>query len=268
MPRSTRWPMTWPAGAGLLTGVGGSDLVQVVPRTWTHLLTEAAGQPVNPVAQTPDRWREYVARRTGLTAPEQMTEGTPAFEPFESGCNPADPVDRPSWPPATPSSPARTYAPVTSSPDERPGTRCHHAPYPDRAVSNGQSRGPRRSASGRCAGRGVSLASGSGLPRCLPAGPSACSPRGDPAAAGRTRPCGPRRPDRNRGPYRSTGEGPGPGGPEGPRGPRKWTGQAGLSALQGRGRPRSAGFAARRRSPLGPPRIHLNLSSQPLTRTP
>ena len=67
----------------------------MVPRTWTHLLAEAAGQPVNPAAQTPDQWRDYVARRTGLTAPEHMTEGTPAvFEPFESGCNPSNPVDR------------------------------------------------------------------------------------------------------------------------------------------------------------------------------
>ena len=73
-------------GRWLLTGGGGYDLVQVVPRTWTHLLAEAAGQPADPAAQTPDRWRDYVARRTGLTAPEQMTEGTPAvFEPFESG---------------------------------------------------------------------------------------------------------------------------------------------------------------------------------------
>ena len=60
-----------------------------------RILAEAAGQPINPAAQTPDRWRDYVARRTGLTAPEHMTEGTPAvFEPFESGCNPSDPVDR------------------------------------------------------------------------------------------------------------------------------------------------------------------------------
>ena len=34
-------------------------------------------------------------RRTGLTAPEQMTEGAPAvFEPFESGNDPGHPVDR------------------------------------------------------------------------------------------------------------------------------------------------------------------------------
>ena len=82
-------------GRWLLTGGGGYDPVQVVPRTWTHLLAEAAGQPIDPGTQTPGRWREYVARRIGLTAPGQMTEGTPAvFEPFESGCNPSDPAGR------------------------------------------------------------------------------------------------------------------------------------------------------------------------------
>jgi acetoin utilization protein AcuC len=36
-----------------------------------------------------------VARRTGVTAPEQMTEGEPAvFQPFESGYDPGHPVDR------------------------------------------------------------------------------------------------------------------------------------------------------------------------------
>ena len=107
MHQASRW---WPGDPGRgpcgLARRGGYDLVQVVPRTWTHLIAEAAGQPINPVAQTPGRWREYFARRTGLTAPEQMTEGTPAvFEPFESGCNPADHRSTgPSWPPATPSS--------------------------------------------------------------------------------------------------------------------------------------------------------------------
>jgi acetoin utilization protein AcuC len=82
-------------GRWLLTGGGGYDLVHVVPRTWTHLLAEAAGQPIAPGTPTPARWRDYVARRTGLAAPEHMTEGAPAgFEPFESGYDPGDPVDR------------------------------------------------------------------------------------------------------------------------------------------------------------------------------
>ena len=82
-------------GRWLLTGGGGYDLVQVVPRTWTHLVAEAAGQPIDPTAQTPVPWREHVARRTGMAAPEQMTEGAAAvFEPFEAGYDPGDPVDR------------------------------------------------------------------------------------------------------------------------------------------------------------------------------
>ena len=82
-------------GRWLLTGGGGYDLVHVVPRTWTHLLAEAAGQPIDPGTPTPARWRDYVARRTGLAAPEHMTEGAPAgFEPFESGYDPGRPVDQ------------------------------------------------------------------------------------------------------------------------------------------------------------------------------
>jgi acetoin utilization protein AcuC len=66
-----------------------------VPRTWTHLLAEAAGQPIEPGARTPVRWREYTAQRTGLQAPDQMTDGASTeFEPFESGYHPSDPVDR------------------------------------------------------------------------------------------------------------------------------------------------------------------------------
>jgi acetoin utilization protein AcuC len=82
-------------GRWLLTGGGGYELVQVVPRTWTHLLAEAAGQPIDPAAPTPGAWREYVERRTGRNPPEQMTEGDPGtYVPFESGFDPGDPVDQ------------------------------------------------------------------------------------------------------------------------------------------------------------------------------
>jgi acetoin utilization protein AcuC len=82
-------------GRWLLAGGGGYDLVHVVPRSWTHLLAEAAGQPIDPAEPTPSPWREHVRQRTGLTAPETMTEGeTGAFEPFESGHDPRQPVDQ------------------------------------------------------------------------------------------------------------------------------------------------------------------------------
>ena len=82
-------------GRWLLTGGGGYELVRVVPRSWTHLLAEAAGQPIDPRTPTPARWREYVALRTGVPAPKQMTDGEPAvFKPFESGHDPSHPADQ------------------------------------------------------------------------------------------------------------------------------------------------------------------------------
>ena len=82
-------------GHWLLTGGGGYELVRVVPRTWTHLLAEAAGQPIDPAAPTPQQWREYTLARTGVAAPERMTDGAePTFVPFEGGFDPASPVDR------------------------------------------------------------------------------------------------------------------------------------------------------------------------------
>jgi acetoin utilization protein AcuC len=82
-------------GRWVLTGGGGYDLASVVPRTWAHLIAEAADEPIDPGTPTPAGWRDYVARRTGLAAPEQMTDGTAAeFEPFETGFDPGHPVDR------------------------------------------------------------------------------------------------------------------------------------------------------------------------------
>jgi acetoin utilization protein AcuC len=82
-------------GRWLLTGGGGYELVHVVPRTWTHLLAEAAGRPLDPQLATPPEWREYVRARTGVRAPERMTDGAEAaFTPFSSGYDPADAVDR------------------------------------------------------------------------------------------------------------------------------------------------------------------------------
>jgi acetoin utilization protein AcuC len=65
-------------GRWLLTGGGGYS-----------------GSPIDPHAPTPAGWRDYVRRRTGRSAPELMTEDRPTrFASFESGYDPADPVDR------------------------------------------------------------------------------------------------------------------------------------------------------------------------------
>ena len=82
-------------GRWLATGGGGYALVQVVPRTWTHLLAVAAGVPVDPAMETPVEWRELARSLTGESAPESMTDGAPArYVPFSSGMDPGDPVDR------------------------------------------------------------------------------------------------------------------------------------------------------------------------------
>jgi len=82
-------------GKWLLTGGGGYALVQVVPRTWTHLLAIAAGAPVDPVIETPLKWRELARSLTGETAPRTMTDGaTASYVSFSSGMDPGDPVDR------------------------------------------------------------------------------------------------------------------------------------------------------------------------------
>ena len=82
-------------GRWLLTGGGGYQIVQVVPRSWTHLLAEAAGQPIAPGTPTPQLWREYVSWAAAEKAPELMTEGADGqFPSFDRGYDPADPIDQ------------------------------------------------------------------------------------------------------------------------------------------------------------------------------
>jgi acetoin utilization protein AcuC len=82
-------------GRWLLMGGGGYQLVQVVPRSWTHLLAEAAGRPIDPASPTPQLWREYVRATAAQTAPDRMTEDASGqFPRFELGVDPGEPVDQ------------------------------------------------------------------------------------------------------------------------------------------------------------------------------
>jgi Deacetylases, including yeast histone deacetylase and acetoin utilization protein len=82
-------------GRWLATGGGGYELVQVVPRAWTHLIAEASGHPLDPRTHTPRPWRTLAGERTGETAPLTMTDGrNPEFRDISNGYDPADPVDR------------------------------------------------------------------------------------------------------------------------------------------------------------------------------
>jgi acetoin utilization protein AcuC len=81
-------------GRWLLTGGGGYELVQVVPRTWTHLLAVAAGCPLDPGLAVPASWRALAIDRAGEEAPTVMTDGQAAdYVPVGSGIDPHDPVD-------------------------------------------------------------------------------------------------------------------------------------------------------------------------------
>jgi acetoin utilization protein AcuC len=82
-------------GRWLLTGGGGYALVEVVPRTWTHLLAEASGQPIGPDTPTPPQWRAYAEQRAGRPAPASMTDGASAsWRDFDTGWDPGDRVDQ------------------------------------------------------------------------------------------------------------------------------------------------------------------------------
>ena len=79
-------------GRWIATGGGGYELVRVVPRTWTHLLAEAAGRPIEPDTETPQEWRDFVLSRAGVHAPTRMTDGRSAdYTPWPSSA--ADRVD-------------------------------------------------------------------------------------------------------------------------------------------------------------------------------
>ena len=83
-------------GRWIATGGGGYELVQVVPRVWTHLLAEAAGGPIPPRTPTPEEWREFARLRTEQIAPRRMTDGTDVVEvnAWANGFDPASPVDQ------------------------------------------------------------------------------------------------------------------------------------------------------------------------------
>jgi acetoin utilization protein AcuC len=82
-------------GRWVVLGGGGYELIDVVPRAWTHLLAEVACAPINPATETPEAWRSYVRDRLGHLAPRRMTDDeTPAYDDWAAGHDPADPVDR------------------------------------------------------------------------------------------------------------------------------------------------------------------------------
>ncbi|MGA5219866.1 acetoin utilization protein AcuC [Streptomyces cinereoruber] len=83
-------------GRWLALGGGGYAVVDVVPRSWTHLVGIAAHAPVDPASVIPSSWRDEVYARTRQLGPARMTDGRwPVdFREWAEGYDPADRLDQ------------------------------------------------------------------------------------------------------------------------------------------------------------------------------
>ncbi|MDI3408818.1 acetoin utilization protein AcuC [Streptomyces cavernicola] len=82
-------------GRWVALGGGGYAVVDVVPRSWTHLVAIAAGRELAPETEIPEEWRQEVFARTRESAPRRMTDGrTPTWADWEAGYDPADRLDQ------------------------------------------------------------------------------------------------------------------------------------------------------------------------------
>lgn len=82
-------------GRWLALGGGGYAVVDVVPRSWTHLVAIAAHRPIDPATAVPASWRDEVYARTRQLAPARMTDGRAvAWREWDEGYDPADRTDQ------------------------------------------------------------------------------------------------------------------------------------------------------------------------------
>ncbi|MFF1397680.1 acetoin utilization protein AcuC [Streptomyces sp. NPDC058287] len=83
-------------GRWVALGGGGYAVVDVVPRSWSHLVGIAAGHEVAPETVIPESWRQEVFARTRQLAPTRMTDGRwpVSYKDWESGYDPADRLDQ------------------------------------------------------------------------------------------------------------------------------------------------------------------------------
>ncbi|WP_320783202.1 acetoin utilization protein AcuC [Streptomyces sp. CRN 30] len=83
-------------GRWVALGGGGYAVVDVVPRSWTHLVGVVAGREVPPETVIPESWRREVFARTRQLGPQRMTDGRwpVSWAPWEAGYDPADRLDQ------------------------------------------------------------------------------------------------------------------------------------------------------------------------------
>ncbi|MFD8572873.1 acetoin utilization protein AcuC [Streptomyces sp. NPDC059639] len=87
---------TYADGKWVALGGGGYAVVDVVPRSWTHLVGVAAGRDIAAETVIPESWRQEVFARTRQLAPARMTDGRwpVEFRGWEEGYDPADRLDQ------------------------------------------------------------------------------------------------------------------------------------------------------------------------------
>jgi acetoin utilization protein AcuC len=82
-------------GKWVAFGGGGYAVVDVVPRSWTHLLATVGGTTLDPATETPAEWRGHVEETLRRHAPTRMTDGRePAYRDWSEGYDPATWLDR------------------------------------------------------------------------------------------------------------------------------------------------------------------------------
>jgi acetoin utilization protein AcuC len=82
-------------GKWVAMGGGGYAVVDVVPRSWTHLLATVGGSSVDPETETPADWRGHVEDTLRRHPPTRMTDGRePAYRDWSEGYDPSTWLDR------------------------------------------------------------------------------------------------------------------------------------------------------------------------------
>ena len=85
-------------GKWVALGGGGYEVIDVVPRAWTHLTAIAAHRPILPGTAVPQAWRDYVESLFGRPGPARMgdlPDGEPIWwRSWDLGYDPGNEVDR------------------------------------------------------------------------------------------------------------------------------------------------------------------------------
>ncbi|MFF9018330.1 acetoin utilization protein AcuC [Streptomyces sp. NPDC014870] len=83
-------------GKWVALGGGGYAVVDVVPRSWTHLVGIAGHAEIEPASEIPASWRDLVYARTRQPGPVRMTDGRwpVGWRDWEEGYDPADRLDQ------------------------------------------------------------------------------------------------------------------------------------------------------------------------------